>query len=455
MAQVSSSLSKQYPLVAPGKPLGNSLAPRNAAINGYMTSTPATNLPSPGPSTQFKGTNIGGMLKTTPPSSNLTTSQGKNGLITTTPGGGFAGNPADNPLYKPTVTSPSGSNTPPVTTTPTTSSGDGRIFPGETQTNKGYTRIDKGADHSTQVINGQAQNSPNYQAPGNGGLYGQLTTDLANRSSQPGQAYQDQSQQYNEALKNLKDFDLRTNKAVAGEYQRNIPLQFEQGRAQVVANQAAADRGALSNVVTGAATALGAANTQQQIQQQGLTSATSAAAPQGYSPTTTPFNPAEGTFNGGTGAQMDRAVYGANIGVAQDTATRLQNTQTQSDSLNHSFNALNSLATQVNAGGSSPILDGLNRVFKSTIGGQDSPQVAGFKNQLAGIRQMAQDLGLGINIPDNITADQLQTVQKTIQSQIQNKIKADQDALERLKTGGTGSNSGSGGTTYKGYKLPY
>jgi len=126
--------------------------------------------------------------------------------------------------------------------------------------------------------------------------YGGLITDLANRSQQSGQDYQNQmaeANRYNEALKMS-----RTNEAkgLAGNAQNPIPLQFQHGRGQVLQSQYAQEQAALGAGYQGAANLAGQANTQQGLQLQGLSTAAGLASPQQAGPTNVPFNPLTGQY---------------------------------------------------------------------------------------------------------------------------------------------------------------
>lgn len=144
--------------------------------------------------------------------------------------------------------------------------------------------------------NGQGQLVPISNQP----TFNGAINSLATTASQPNQAYnQDQglaqsaaqallssggqqSEAYKQATQSYQDTLNKYNQVVQQEAQAlgigsgagsPIPLEFVQGRQQVLQGQYANELAGYGGVVSGAASALNAANTQQGIQQQGLTSA--------------------------------------------------------------------------------------------------------------------------------------------------------------------------------------
>lgn len=113
------------------------------------------------------------------------------------------------------------------------------------------------------------------------GLYGQLIAQLQARSQAPSADYlaqQAQANQYNEALKQSR---MNEAQGLASNASNPIPLEFQQGRAQVLQSQYAQEQAALGSAFQGAATLQGAANTQQGLEQQGLGTAAGFAQPVG------------------------------------------------------------------------------------------------------------------------------------------------------------------------------
>lgn len=146
----------------------------------------------------------------------------------------------------------------------------------------------------------QAQPSP-YTA--NNGLYGQLITGLANRSTQGSPEYNQaysQAQILNDQLK-----QSRTNQANAEAENRlnPIPIGDQTGREAVMRNQYLNQQNALSSQFQGATNLIAGANTQQGLQQSGLNQAAGLAAPQFPSYGQSQFNPVTGQYNSVGGGQ--------------------------------------------------------------------------------------------------------------------------------------------------------
>lgn len=142
----------------------------------------------------------------------------------------------------------------------------------------------------------------------NNGLYGQLITGLANKSLHPSNEYtkaQDYAQKTNSAL--LKS---RTNESqsLAQNFLNPIPLQFQQGRAQVLQSQYLQQQAALAGAFQGATNLISGANTQQGLQQQALQGAASLAAPQQVPYGTQYLSPVTGQPLDGTGGDFAMAM---------------------------------------------------------------------------------------------------------------------------------------------------
>jgi hypothetical protein len=145
--------------------------------------------------------------------------------------------------------------------------------------NQGYTR-DASETKSNAVVNaGQVTDNGQKVNEQNNGLYGQLIALLTANALAPSNDYtaqQAEANKYNEALKQSR---INEAKGLSANAQNPIPLEFQQGRAQVLQSQYAQEQAALGSAFQGASTLQGAANTQQGLQQQGLTSAAGMAQP--------------------------------------------------------------------------------------------------------------------------------------------------------------------------------
>lgn len=283
------------------------------------------------------------------------------------------------------------------------------------------------------------------------GLFGKLVTGLANNyGTNPGQAYSDATTHYNEIAKKLADYDAETarlNQNIEG--QPGVDMHSVIGQGANLARTRAAERASIAGELQSASNVLGASNTQQQLQQGALGTAAGFAAPQGYGLTTQPFNPTTGTFTGGTNGAIDRATNAANIGSAQDFQTKINDIQAKAPAADAALNVLNSYAQAIGGGGNSPIIQGLQQFYGSTV--QGTQAVAGFKAQLQAVREAwtAIEGGDGTAaIPDNITAAMLKQVQQQLKIDSQNKVTGYQKQLDTLKNAG-GSNNSSSSTTAK------
>ena len=277
---------------------------------------------------------------------------------------------------------------------------------------------------NTAPSTNQTQNAP-YTA--SSGLYGQLISALANQSQGSPQLQADQDA--------LKNFQLQYAQARGDIQHTPIPLEFQQGREQVIANQYNSSLPAYQGAV------------QSDIQRQGLTQqalnqAAGLAAPQPYGLTTQPYNPVTDTYGGGgASGAINRAVQASNIGSAQDFQTKIQAKQAEANSADANFSILNSYAQGF--GGDTPIINGLKQKFGTSIQGNEA--VAGFQAQLQSVRSAYQSITGGdpiSAIPDDITPNQLKQVQQALSSTAQNNITGLKAQIGTLG-GGTQSSGGS------------
>lgn len=266
-----------------------------------------------------------------------------------------------------------------------------------------------GATTDTTANNTQSAQSSN--TPSNG-LLGQLIRELESKSSQPSADYtaaQAEAQKYNQQLE-----QSRTNEARAlGQNASNpIPLEFQQGRAQVLQSQYAQEQAALGAGYQGATNLLGAANTQQGLQQSGLTSAGGLASPQQVPYSNQYIDPTTGQPIGGGGAgKLPQDAQNAVNSYAQqvqngsmtraDAESRLSaygiagtNALNQSLGPNFNTNASNASASttqqgqqlQTAASATTKALDSLQSLFNSLPGVQTGgiPATNSIANWIAG-----------------------------------------------------------------------
>jgi len=142
---------------------------------------------------------------------------------------------------------------------------------------------------SAQIDNTQTspQSAMQPPTPTYSGILGQLVQ----TASQPSQAYLDQIAQANQYNQALNQSRMNEATGLAQNFSNPIPLEFQQGRAQVLQNQYLQQQGALANAFQGAAGLVGQANTQQQLQQTGLGTAAGYAKPELGSIGQVPYSP--------------------------------------------------------------------------------------------------------------------------------------------------------------------
>lgn len=300
--------------------------------------------------------------------------------------------------------------------------------------------------------NTQSQGQPSPYTP-NSGLYGQLIAGLANNYSRPSAEYQQATQDYKGAVGNLADFNKNLATAYGNIESQPIPLEFQQGREQVLARQAASQQAALQGAVNQQQAALGFANTQQG-QQQGALAAAMQAAGQTLTPGQyQPFNEANG---GGFGAGLERgrvaANYSYNTNLSQDFAAQAAQLQQPMQALHTvagqaaQFLEANGLNSNTSTLANSAINQGLKQTNPAAyatikaVGAEAQTliaNIAGISGDLipSDITQKAQSM----SIDDMSARDILAFVQAV-------------DAIGQARLGTLqGSASAAGGSTYQPY----
>lgn len=147
-------------------------------------------------------------------------------------------------------------------------------------------------------------NQTNYQNTDADAIHQQAIKDAAARSQQQGSDYtarQNEAEAYNNALKQSR---MNEAQGLAANASNPIPLEFQQGRAQVLQSQYAQEQAALGSAFQGASNLVGAANTQQGIQKDYLGNVISGTAPvTGVPYGTQTINPVTGQPYGGQTGQ--------------------------------------------------------------------------------------------------------------------------------------------------------
>lgn len=271
----------------------------------------------------------------------------------------------------------------------------------------------------------------------NGGLYGQLIAALANKSSAPSADYTTALSNANQTIQDLRDKSAapsadylaqqaranayndalqqsRTNEAhgLANNALNPIPLEFQQGRAQVLQSQYGQEQSALGAAYQGASNLQNAANTQQGLQQTGLANAAGA----------------YGTLQGLATAQQGQQLngLGSAAGLAQPVqvpySNQLINPATGQSVTGNSVgqlppdaqNTVNTLAQQVRSG-SMTINDALSRL-------------SGYGQ--AGVNSLTAALGPGFNT----NASNASGATTATGQQLQTAATAANSALDKLES---------------------
>lgn len=264
-----------------------------------------------------------------------------------------------------------------------------------------------------QQTTGTQVNSPNPAPQGTsspyfgaGGYYGQLLQQIAQQASQPSPAFGQAQGAYSQAVQNLSDFNQKLAQANAGIESQPIPLEFQQGREQVLARQAASQQAALQGAVQQQQTAMGQAQQQQQIGLQGLESAAQMAGQTVQAPYGTPlYQPGTGSFiNSQTGGAGGGDFASSMQQYAQMAASGQLNAVPSFITSNPVLNAqLNTLAKQLN-----PNYNPITSANQGNIMIQQQQQQQGYQSALQQGQNLSKQLTnlvntFGLN-PSDLTA---------------------------------------------------
>ncbi len=323
-----------------------------------------------------------------------------------------------------------------------------------------------GGSSQTQQKAPTTQATSQTQPPqNNNGLYGQLVNNLSNQGTSQ---YQNAASNAREQLQNLStdtnDIDLARKNltkqigidtdAQAAIRNQAIPLEFQQGRGQVL-QQAQLQKegqlqGILGNLLTqraqqqsGLASAAGIAGNQQSQQQGAIGSAAGLAAPQFPSYTSAQFNPVTGdygTVGGGKYGSGPAAV--SNIQSIQDAQTAYNNIQRDVPAIDNQFSAIANYAQQAGLTGNSPILAGFQNRFGTNFA--TNPAVIGFNQAISSLNQLLQAQGEAPIDPHTATMQTIQQAQQTVKSNLARKQSSYQNYLNSGSTSSTGSTGSTG-----------
>ncbi len=306
---------------------------------------------------------------------------------------------------------------------------------------------------------GQGSGSGN-PAPYQSYLMGQATGQNASSGSIAGLQgiAQNQTKAVTDAQKDYNTFAQQNPYMLAAQSNPNVAADVASGRSsllgQTFAAESQAKQQAVTNALAGqgqqitagqAAGNLGLTGQQQQIgaaenagnlgltnqgqQASAFGAAGTLASPQGYSPTTTPFNPVEQTFTGGSNAQFNRAINGANMTSAQDFASNINNIESKAPAASANFKQLINAVSQFPS--NVPIVSGISQLFGNTI--QANQYVAQFQSQIASIKSAYKELtGAEPDISMNSTPQQLTQILNTLDASVQNTLTGQKRQLNQL-----------------------
>lgn len=300
-----------------------------------------------------------------------------------------------------------------------------------------------------QMMDEQSQRKQQAQYdPRNSGLYGQMIADLANRSQQSGADYQTAQARFNDIAKQQTELSNQQAQKTFEIGARPGDVSQATGEQGLLNQLFASRQAALTPQYNAAATALGAANTQQQAQYNALGTAIGAAAPDAYGLTQQPFNRVTGQF-GGNQSIGERAEQAGNVQSIQDLTQQKSQIQSIFNGADANFKLL--LDTAQQGGVNNGDIPALNALQQNVSRGLTSNSaVINFQNTLAAVRSLyAQILGGGTTtvdsqnraeqaIPNSISLNALRSLGTQLQSESTNRIAGISNQIKSMQ--GTQSN---------------
>ncbi len=284
-----------------------------------------------------------------------------------------------------------------------------------------------------------------------GGLIGNLVNQSQNANplySGANDAYQKAIGDYNQSVQNEA-------KGMAGIKGEAIPLQFQQGREQVLQGQYAAQQAGLGGLVSGASNALSAANTAAGQQLSAGTSAAQINQPQfGVSPGTGVGQPSTGNVDYGSSPYGSGVQASSNINSVKDAQSIINNITQYSPQISTNLNRAVDLANTAHLDPNSPLLTGLQHAVSSGL--ITSQALTAFNSAIESLNNSLQQVGEAPIDPSTITPSALKQLMQTIPNNLKIKTQGAQDLISGITSGNTsgGTNSsgsnGSNATFYQG-----
>jgi len=245
------------------------------------------------------------------------------------------------------------------------------------------------------------------------------------------------------ANKNLTDLRQNMAEKIGDIESTAIPLEFQQGRSQVLqrqfASQEAAAQQGLANALANQGQLLGAAQTQAgraagaagNIFSAGLFNPSEYGKPA--------FNPLTGEFTGN--GQFGGVDASSNIQSIKDYTTRINDIDSQSDAISNNFSRAIAYATNAGLTGNTPLLEGFKNKFGTNF--LTNPAVIGFNQVVGALNTQLQAFGEQPIDVETATAQTLKQAQETVRKNIltqKSNLQSKKDAL--MGSGTSGSSTG-------------
>lgn len=230
-----------------------------------------------------------------------------------------------------------------------------------------------------------------------------------------------------------------------------IPLEFQQGRGQILANQygtqlsaaqtgiqqALAQKGLLIQASTAANNA---AQTQAGRAQSGANNVLGASLNQPSNYGIPSFNPLTGQFSNNGGQYGTGPQAGVNVQSVKDAQTKINTLDQSSDAINNNFSRAIDYATNAGLTGSSPIIAGFQNRFGTNFA--TNPAVVGFNQALGALNTQLQSFGEQPIDPNNATQQTLKQAQETVKKDLLTQKSNYQSFIDKFNS----SNNSSPGT---------
>lgn len=284
-----------------------------------------------------------------------------------------------------------------------------------------------------------------------------LVSSLADRSSKPTDQYTSLTQQAEQAYKDAADTNTIINRSKQLALQNpNYTLSAAQGRAGLIDQNYGQIGLNATNRAAGLATLANTENTQQGLQQSGLTSAANLAQPQSYGLTSQPYNPLSDTYGGGgSNGAVNRGVQAGNISSAQELTSQKNQLQSTFNGVEANYDLLVNTARQGGVNdGNVPALNALQQNVARGLASNEA--VINFRNTLSAVRAgYAQILGGGTAtvdsqhraeeaIPENISLNALVSLGEQLKSEAGNRIAGIDQQVNSI-SGNSSQNFSTGG----------